>query len=201
MGELLHLFFNQSGQIKENITCRIPGPRDEENSNWKYSEHKLYRMKDKRFETESDDEFVEYDLFLIQTQSKKMKLSIKFVLNDTGYYRKKKAILLSEDTKIEDVDRLNYIGLPLNVWLNGKDTMRSIIDKYMVHSKRFYHFDGCYRVKDNDDIVQISKRRWRHYVPFWEFMWKSPNDYLLIHVRSKSYHETTQTKYLETYSD
>merc|ERR1712228_198727 len=159
-------------------------------------------MGDNDVRNDEDDDFgkiIKFDLFMVHSKpnkSKKKKLRIKFALKSR--YKPKAEHILNEETKIEDIDKLNYIGLPLNVWLNGKDSIRSIIDKYMVHSKRFCYLHGCYRVKCNDEIVEISKRRWKHYVPFWEFLWKSPSDYLIFQVTLTYYYDGT--KYTNAYS-
>merc|ERR1712176_374660 len=108
------------------------------------------------------DGIVDYDLFMIRIKPenpKRIKLKIKFVFNKTNSrYFRQTTQTLNAQTKIADVDKLNYIGLPLNVWLNGRESIQFIINKYLVHSK--WCIQGCYRVKHNDKFVKIHKKKW-----------------------------------------
>eukprot|EP01084_Bolivina_argentea_P314590 544898_1 len=97
-----------------------------------------------------EDEFIEMDLFAIQTKSvdvmRKKRLQVKFrtvwrYLSFDSYNRR--------------------IGLPLFVWINKTDTLQYVIDKYMKDTKCY--ISCCSKINKIEEIVYetaIPKHEW-----------------------------------------
>merc|ERR1711971_683674 len=84
--------------------------------------------------------------------------------------------------KMKHVEHLRQVGLPLNVWLRGQETIDFIIKKYLAQSMD--HIQFCYRMKESK-AQKISKRRWSEYRPYEEFGYTaSSNDYLMFVCRN-----------------
>merc|ERR1712129_42523 len=142
-------------------------------------------------ETNSDvlsGDVIDYNMYLVRIKPKSKKripMTIKFVINynRTWGEHDEKFDYLNDETNIEAIDNLKYAGLPLADWLTKNDTICSILDKYPVKYKgQSYMHDvtDCYRVRENEKFIEIPNSKWKQYSPFWQFLWKYPDDYLIF---------------------
>eukprot|EP01084_Bolivina_argentea_P308883 534205_1 len=62
--------------------------------------------------------------------------------------------------KFRTSDRHDYIGLPLIAWINKRDTLQYVVNKYM--KKSIDYIQSCYKIRNGNKTV-ISRPRWNEY--------------------------------------
>eukprot|EP01084_Bolivina_argentea_P155962 271774_1 len=108
-----------------------------------------------------------------------IKLKLKFVSNEADEQPTK--CDLNIETNIKNINDLDYIGLPLNVWINKNDSLDEIIRNNL--NKVYEYIISCYRININDKkIMIIPKKIWNNYKPYSKFLWNQPNDILIFKV-------------------
>ena len=176
--QVLDIFYDEHGKINKKMECCVAR---ENGGNWRQNKYDLYGMDD-TCPAFPNATTIKFNLYFIRTEPetpKKMKLKINFVHNKRKCrWEINPKQSLNTKLNIGDIDKLNYIGLPLNVWLNGRESIATIIEKYLSVSKNF--IQSCYRVKHNEKVMQIQKNRWNRYKPFAEFGYNASNDYLIF---------------------
>eukprot|EP00483_Globobulimina_turgida_P006323 UN06333 len=122
------------------------------------------------------------DLFIMRDKplpseiSGRIKVKIKFVNTFYKICKINPEVRLNKKTNIKDIKRLNYIGLPLIIWVKRSDSLQNIIDEYLENTKNI--LQRCYQITQGG-VILIARNKWIEYFPYLEILWNS-NDFLVF---------------------